>query len=65
MSIQLNNEDKEIIEKENEFDSLVEQVNELQSLSKITNKVQSVMLDELEQIKKQYRIFNGSEKKDN
>jgi len=65
MSIQLNNEDKQIIEKENEFDYLVEQVNELQSLSKITNKVQSVMLDELEQIKKHTGFFNGSEKKDN
>ena len=62
MALQLTNEEQELLKKENE--SLREDVNELKSLSKITNKVQSVMLDEMEDLKKHTGFFNASEKKD-
>ena len=62
MALQLTNEEQELLKKENE--SLREDVNELKSLSKITNKVQSVMLDEMEDLKKHTGFFNASEKKE-
>ena len=62
MALQLTNEEQELLKKENE--SLREDVNELKSLSKITNKVQSVMIDEMEDLKKHTGFFNASEKKD-
>ena len=62
MALQLNNEEQKLLEDENI--SLKEDVNELKSLSKITNKVQSVMIDEMEDLKKHTGFFNASEKKD-
>ncbi|MDB4547962.1 hypothetical protein N9Z93_01675 [Akkermansiaceae bacterium] len=62
MALQLTNEEQELLKKENE--SLREDVNELKSLSKITNKVQSVMLDEMEDLKKHTGFFNAIEKKE-
>ena len=62
MALQLTNEEQELLKKENEL--LREDVNELKSLSKITNKVQSVMLDEMEDLKKHTGFFNASEKKE-
>jgi len=62
MTLQLTNEEQELLKKENE--SLREDVNELKSLSKITNKVQSVMLDEMEDLKKHTGFFNAIEKKE-
>ena len=62
MALQLTNEEQELLKKENE--SLREDVNELKSLSKITNKVQSVMIDEMEDLKKHTGFFNAIEKKE-
>ena len=62
MALQLTNEEQELLKKENE--SLREDFNELKSLSKITNKVQSVMLDEMEDLKKHTGFFNAIEKKE-
>lgn len=62
MALQLTNEEQELLKKENEL--LREDVNELKSLSKITNKVQSVMLDEMEDLKKHTGFFNAIEKKE-
>ena len=62
MALQLTNEEKELFDKE--ITSAKEEIEELKSLSKITNKVQSVMLDEMEDLKKHTGFFNAIEKKD-
>jgi hypothetical protein len=61
MALQLTNEEKELFDKE--LTSAKEEIIELKSLAKVTNKVQSILIDEVENLKHSYRIFQCHLKK--
>ena len=50
MALQLTNEEKELFDKE--ITSAKEEIEELKSLMKVNNKVQSILIDDVEDLKK-------------